>query len=61
MTVKELRDNMPCAFRLHSEFSALEADEIEQIDLFDNGGYLSKVYDDSSRALAKPHLVFPGN
>lgn len=68
MTVEELRtllatfpDKLTVVFSRHSEYTALEPEDITVEDLYENGGYYSRPYEASGRLLAKPHLTFPGN
>jgi hypothetical protein len=67
-TVKDLReflaqfpDNMEIVYSCCSQWTKLYLREIEPLEGFDNGGYISLPYRPKDRDKLKMFLAFPGN
>ena len=68
MTVKDLRvlleqypEAMPVAYIQMSEFQEMQPTDIAPMELFNNGGYLSRSYRRKDNDLVRMWLCFPGH
>lgn len=68
LTVGKLRtllaaypDDMPVCYRCCSQWTQMYAREVAPLRAFDNGGYVSEVFDEHGGRKATTWLAFPGN
>lgn len=59
--LKTFDENLPVAYRLHSEYDEMALDHIIVEELSGNRGYLTTPYTNIQTLLKTKYLVFPGN